>query len=199
MSYHPNFFESSGRKHVRQDCMGRLKSIQDHIEPGSLLDVGCSEGFYSFGLHKNCSRILSIDKEPQLIEIARTIQQDQNQGWNIDFRCMELDDVLSGIGHWDACLYLSVHHHIISQFGLDIAKDILRKLSEKCDTMFFDMGQKNEQNSEMHEWWQLLPENDDQEKWLAEHLGDNTIYSHAEIIGSSDIHKVKRLLWKLTK
>ncbi len=199
MSYHPNFFEKAGGSPVRKDCRKRLQIIQDHIKRGSLLDVGCSEGFYSFGLHKNCSRILAIDKEQQLIQIADTIKHDQDQCWHIHFQCMKLDDILVGCGYWNTCLYMSVHHHIIAQFGLDGAKGVLLKLSEKCDTMFFDMGQKNEQNCEMHEWWKLLPKNDDQKKWLAEYLSENTKYNRIEIIGSSRIHNVERILWKLTK
>ena len=198
MSYHPNFFESGG-KVVRHDCLGRLKTIQDNIEPGSLLDVGCSEGFYSFGLHETCGPILAIDKEQSLIDTANSIRQDQRQCCHIHFQCMELDEIFSGNGHWDTGLYLSVHHHIVAQFGLDAAKDVLRKLSEKCDTMFFDMGQKNEQNSEMHKWWKLLPENDDQGRWLSNYLGYNTTYTAAQIIGSSRIHNAERILWKLTR
>ncbi len=198
MSYHPNFFDAGGNG-VRQDCLGRLKTIQDHIEPGSLLDIGCSEGFYSFGLYETCGPILAIDKEQSLIDTANAIRQDQRQCWHIHFQRMELNEIFSGNGHWDTGLYLRVHHHIVAQFGLDAAKDVLRKLSEKCDTMFFDMGQKDEHDCQMHKWWKLLPTNENQVQWLAEYLGHNTVYSHVEIIGSSKIHKVARWLCKLTK
>lgn len=198
MSYHPNFFEAGGRV-VRQDCLGRLKTIQDNIEPGSLLDVGCSEGFYSFGLHETCGPILAIDKEQSLIDTANAIRQDQRQCWHIHFQRMELNEIFSGNGHWDTGLYLSVHHHIVAQFGLDAAKDVLRELSKKCDTMFFDMGQKNEYNCNMHKWWQSLPTNNNQDNWLFKYLRENTEYSKIEIIGSSEVHNIRRLLWKLTK
>lgn len=198
MSYHPNYFQQQDDI-VRSDCQQRLELIDKYIQNGNLLDIGCSEGFYSFGLCKKCSPILAIDKESHLIQICKNIQQDHNISSTIDFECLGLDDIMEEEDFWDSCLYLSVHHHIMEQFGSKIAKFMLRKLSEKCHTMFFDMGQKNEQNCTMHKWWQLLPSNIDQETWLREYLKTNTTYTDIQLIGSSSIHNVGRLLWKLTK
>lgn len=198
MSYHPNYFQQQGNI-VRSDCQQRLELIDEHVKNGSLLDVGCSEGFYSFGLCKKCSPILAIDKEPDLIQTCKNIQQDHSITSTIDFENIGLGDVLEEDDFWDSCLYLSVHHHIMEQFGCKTAKLMLKKLSKKCRTMFFDTGQKNEQNCAVHKWWQLLPSNTDQEAWLRKYLEVNTIYTDIQLIGSSSIHNVGRLLWKLTK
>ncbi len=202
MSYHPNYFQQGGA--VRDSCQQRLDLIKKHIQGGNLLDIGCSEGFYSFGLCERCSPILAIDKDPRLIQACEKIQQNNSIALTIDFECLALSDIL-GVSvfkecdFWDSCLYLSVHHHIVAQFGFKVAKMMLRNLSEKCHTMFFDMGQKNESNCEMHKWWQMLPTNENQSGWLLDYLTENTTYSKIEIIGFSSVHKSKRLLWKLTK
>ena len=195
MSYHPNYFRQDSA--VRHDCQQRLELIEKHICSGSLLDVGCSEGFYSFGLSDHCKPILAIDKEQQLIQACKTIKG--SRSIDIDFQCMGVNELLQSAGTWDGCLYMSVHHHIIAQMGMAVAGDILKTLSQRCDCMFFDMGQKNEQNCTMHKWWQLLPPNIDQETWLSDYLATNTTYTHRQLIGSSRIHSVRRLLWKLTR
>jgi hypothetical protein len=195
MSYHPNYFQQGGA--VRNGCQQRLELIKKHTQGGSLLDIGCSEGFYSFGLSDRCKPIMAIDKELLLVQACRKIKGSHDV--NIDFRHMNIDELLQLTETWNICLYMSVHHHIIAQCGMEVANDILRTLSQRCDCMFFDVGQKNEQNCTMHKWWQLLPPNTDQEAWLSEYLSDNTVYAHCQLIGSSRIHNVGRLLWKLTK
>lgn len=193
MSYHPNYFKQSGA--VRNNCQQRLDLIREHVQCGSLLDIGCSEGFYSFGLADRCKPILAIDKELPLVQACHKIKGSHDI--DIDFQCMGVDKLLQSTTTWDVGLYMSVHHHIIAQFGMETANKILQVLSRKCSYMFFDMGQKNEQNCEMHWWWKLLPPNTDQETWLREYLETNTIYTDIQLIGSSHIHNVRRLLWKL--
>ncbi len=195
MNYHPNYFQQGGA--VRNGCQQRLDIIRPYVQSGSLLDIGCSEGFYSFGLSDCCKPILAIDKEQSLVQVCKGIKKSHNV--DIDFQCMGVDELLQLAKVWDICLYMSVHHHIIAQFGMEVANDILRQLSQRCDCMFFDVGQKNEHNCTGHKWWQLLPSNTDQEAWLLEYLVANTVYAYFQLIGSSRIHNVGRLLWKLTK
>lgn len=195
MSYHPDYFQQKGA--VRHGCQQRLDLIRKHVRSGSLLDIGCSEGFYSFGMADRCKPIVAIDKEKPLIERCHQIKG--SRMLHIDFWHMGIDELLPSIKTWDVCLYMSVHHHIIAQFGMEAANKILLTLSIKCDCMFFDMGQKNEHNCMMHKWWQLLPSNTDQEAWLQQYLETNTIYTDIHAIGSSMVHNVGRLLWKLTK
>ena len=197
MNYHPNYFQQGGA--IRHDCQQRLELIKGHVQGGSLLDIGCSQGFYSFGLCQKCSPILAIDKESHSIKTCEKIRQNNSIASAIDFECLSLDDILEECDFWDSCLYLSVHHHIVAQFGFEAAKLMLKRLSEKCHNMFFDMGQKNEQNCAMHKWWKLLPTNTDQKTWLREYLETSTVYTDIKLIGSSHIHNVGRLLWKLTK
>lgn len=205
MRYHPNYYEQGGA--VRHGCQQRLDLIRKHVKSGSLLDIGCSEGFYSFGLADRCKPVLAIDKELPLIQECHRIRKSHNV--DVNFQHMWADDLLVSMEtlssidgypcEWDTCLYMSVHHHVVAQFGIERASEILCTLSQKCNCMFFDMGQKNEQNSTMHKWWRLLPPNVNQEQWLLEYLQENTVYTDIQLIGGSRIHNVERLLWKLTK
>lgn len=195
MSYHPNFFKPSKSK--RSSCFDRLDLIKGHISKGSLLDIGCSGGFYSFGLNGRCSPIVAFDYVEDLIKECLVIQKKYNTG--IDFRVASLTaDFVKDSGPWENVLYMSIHHHIITQFGFDKAAEMFSDLSKHCLRMFFDMGQKNE-NCREHKWWQLLPEIKDQEKWLVDYILSNTEFVDIDVIGSSSVHGVNRFFFKLEK
>ena len=66
--------------------------------------------------------------------------------------------------------------------------------------MFFDMGQKNEKGCEGYTWWQALPRLEDtQESWILDYLSDIKSFNHIRVIGSTPVHGVQRLLWKLER
>ncbi len=198
MAYHPNYFNETISH--RQDCRKRLDLLSTYVEEGStLLDLGCSGGYYSFGLSEKCSKILAIDSVKELIVECNNIKEANNIS-NVDF--IE-DDILRYLDfsqeRWDYVLYLSTHHHVIGINGIPKASKFLKSLSERCNTMFFDMGQKNEKCPQ-HYWWKALPTlNVTQDTWLEQYLSENTVYNNREIIGTSPIHGVTRSLWKLDK
>ncbi len=196
MSYHPNYFKSDKISN-RKDCSKRLKKIRERVTYGSLVDIGCSGGFYSFGLQNVCDSILAFDIVSELIESCKKIQQEHRT--SIDFRVGDVDNMLEIIEEnapWENILYMSIHHHIVRQFGFEKATEILTRLSKSCFKMFFDMGQKNEGCKE-HEWWRILPDADNQVQWLTDYLISNTIFSAATVIGSSPVHGKKRYLFEL--
>lgn len=195
IDYHPNFFDLSESK--RKDCFDRLNLIKKYINKGSLLDIGCSGGFYSFGLHSVCKPIMAFDNVKPLIDGCLKIQKEYNT--TINFRVGTLiDTFIKDNAPWDNILYMSVHHHIISQVGFDQATKIFSDLSKYCSKLFFDMGQKNEK-CKQHEWWRCLPNTNDQKEWLTNYILDNTDFSNVSIIGSSKIHGIDRLFFKLEK
>ncbi len=195
-TYHPDYYAKTETGH-RQDCHARLRLLKQHIKGGWLLDLGCSEGFYSFGFAKICDYIVAIEQADEEY-ISAGLSQDE-YGTRISFSQRSILDSFDIIepDRWDAILYMSVHHHIIEQVGLEKAKDFLLRLSRNGKQMFFDMGQKNE-NCPQHEWHRLLPDTDDSEQWTYDYLKKNTVYDKIEKIGSSPIHGIQRALWKLT-
>lgn len=198
-TYHPDYASGEDNGH-RQDCHARLRLLKKHIKGGSLLDLGCSEGFYSFGLWDICGRakvmfpITAIEKNSGLYE--QCLKSQEKHKTDIRFFNEDILDTFLARG-WDNSLYMSVHHHIIEQVGYDSAEDFLFELSHNSKQMFFDMGQKNE-NCPQHSWHRLLPNTDDSEQWTYDYLKKNTVYDNIEKIGSSPIHGIQRALWKLT-
>lgn len=197
-TYHPDYYAKTETGH-RQDCHARLKLLKKYIKGGSLLDLGCSEGFYSFGLADICAPVVAVEKDGKLF--CGCLKSQEKHKTDITFLN---DDILTDCSRWeydedewDNILYMSVHHHLVEQGGFRRTGTLLSNLSVMSKQMFFDVGQKNE-NCPQHEWHRLLPDTDDSEQWTHDYLKKNTVYDKIEKIGSSPIHGIQRALWKLT-
>lgn len=193
--YHSNFF-TGGTSH-RSDLEDRLKLIKSNLDKtDTLLDVGTSGGYFSFGLHDTFKKIVAIDSVPDLIERCKKTQEHHKTF--IQFHTMDLKCILDTKETFDCILYMSVHHHIIEQYGHNEAEELFRELSSRAPLMFFDTGQKNENCNT--KWWRMLPEvKSSQEEHLRNYIQRATCYDQIECIGSSRIHNIDRLLWKLSR
>jgi len=158
----------------------------------SCLDVGCSGGYYSFFMRElQKGHVLGIDTEQELIDKCKEIAEENNV-LNVDFMKTELSDFLiHSKQRYNVILYMSVHHHVIARHGIEMASYLLKCLSNRCQVLYFDMGQKDE-NCSQHKWWNKLPPCQDQKKWLVDYLFDNTLFKKIEIIGSTPIHDTQR-------
>jgi len=193
-NYHGDYF-NQGDTH-RPDLTHRLDLIKknwgDSI--GNVLDAGCSGGFYSFGLCDMVDHIDAVDREQGLIEQCTNIKE-REKITNIHFVCNDLAEFLLWDKTYSGCLYMSTHHHVIQAYGWEKADYVLRLLSARCSTMFFDMGQKDE-NASHCKWWSILPPTPDSEHWVREYLKRVTLYDDIKCIGSSSIHDVNRYLFR---
>ena len=194
MKYHNNFFIKNNSK--RKNLYERLDKIKNSISAkNSLLDIGCSGGFNSFGLCDYVSNIDAFDFEQPLINECLDIQKKYKT--NINFTKDNIVNFLdTNDNKYDTILYLSIHHHIIKQYGMAKAKKILKRILQITDVMFFDMGQKDE-NCPQHNWWKLLPPTKDIKGWMKNYIIECTGASHIELVGHTNIHNTKRLLWEI--
>lgn len=191
MSYQPDFFDPR-TKGLRAGCVERLVAIRPHVN-GDVLDVGCSEGFFSFGVFDLAKSVLGVDPRRDLIDICRASKQIPN----VDFRCTALAELLrDDNSSWDTVLYLSVHHHLIKQCGMAEADRQLCVLLSRARCTLFDMGQKNEKGCRRYGWWSCLPAVPNPDEWIRNKLRSLS-GRRVKKIGSSPIHGVKRGLWKI--
>lgn len=191
VSYQPDFFDQSSEGR-RAGCMARLAAIRPYIS-GNVLDVGCSEGFFSFGISDLAESVLAIDHKPGLIEGCCA----QRRIPTVSFRCATLGELLETTKlTWDTVLYLSVHHHVIRQREMREATRQLGALLDRAKRVLFDMGQKNEMGCRKDGWWGCLPATGDPEGWTRDYLCSVRDRS-VEKIGKSPIHGIQRALWKI--
>lgn len=199
MRYQPDFFKET--EHHRKGCDVRLATLVEHFDGGSVLDVGCSEGYNAFGVSLYATHVTAIDNKKENIAVCQQTAIEHNVR-NVTFLNNDIEGFLRDNRHtqWDCILCLSVIHQIAGSVGLERASAILKRLSCSGSTMFFDMGQKNEKRCEKHQWWKELPTTaGEQEKWLRHYLAENTDFDVINVIGSSPVHGVHRLLWKLER
>ncbi len=78
------------------------------IKPGKALDIGCGEGFYSIYLAKKGFEVTGIDISPKAIEQAKA--NAEKHGVKIDFRVMDLRDLLSLEKRFDFVLEWAILH-----------------------------------------------------------------------------------------
>ena len=200
-TYHPNYFNQDESTAIRKDCQKRLDIIKQYVVQNStLLDVGCSGGYYSFGLADVCSNIVAIDNDKRLVELCNKLKA-ENKIKNIQFNSK---DIILGICcDYDMTLYMSVHHHVIRRVGMERANNVLMEMSRNTNKMIFDMGQKDEVLSKelmsRDVWWNDLPVTDNPAKWTKDYLLANTVFTRASEIGKTKIHKTERVLWLLEK
>ena len=215
-TYHPNFFNQDESTAIRKDCQKRLDIIRKYVKKGSILfDIGCSGGFYSFGLSDICWAISAIDNDKRLIDYCNKIKEEHKIN-NVLFCGEDINNMDRDVGvvdinpdgdwyikNFDMTLYMSVHHHVIRHRGMIVANMILLNLSNHTDKMIFDMGQKDEELSRelmsRDVWWNYLPETDNPAEWTKQYLLKNTSFTKATEIGKTKIHKTERVLWLLEK
>lgn len=175
----------------RKHCPARLEMLRPFVS-GRVLDVGCSEGFFSFGLAGEADYVLAIDTDPALIALCR--QQPQ-----IDHVKFRHEDVWE-LSHrrafqFDTTLYMSVHHHLIAARGINEADEVLRGLLAMTrGNLIFDMGQKDEKRCGSYAWWKALPD-EHPRIWVPKKL-QSAGAQEVECIGSTVVHDVPRWLWR---
>lgn len=194
MRYQPDCFDSTVGGH-RKGCRHRLEMIRPHVE-GRVLDVGCAEGYFSFGVADLATEVLGIDRNLKLVRICE--QSLAMAPPHVSFLHMHLAEFLDlNDTSWDTVLYLSTHHHLMKQYEERSAGDrILARLFERAGCMLFEMGQKNERKCNGYSWWKNLPKMDDPDAWIQEKL-ERLSQRSAERIGSTLVHGIQRGLWKV--
>lgn len=187
--YHPNFFAPSGRVQ-RHHCEQRLAKILPFVS-GSVLDIGCSEGYFSFGVAGQADYVQGIDHHQRNIDTCRRYQE--KRASNVIFERADLERYIQSSRAWDTTLYLSVHHHVRGCNGVDKAAEILaRILSITRGNLLFDIGQKNEVHT-TNNWWKGLPDGDPDEwvRGLLEDAGAKVI----DKLGAFEFAGAMRGLW----
>lgn len=164
--YHPDPNEllagKSGKSSLRR-VEARKKAIQSlvDLENKSLLDLGCSGGYFGFSLAESISNYFGLDGDQELIVRNEAIAR--RAGLNhIHFEYGQITPKrIQKLPHFDVALFLSVFHHIITASeAYDWNKqnswrpiEILAAIAEKVDVIIFETGYPDEG----HEWCERLP------------------------------------------
>jgi SAM-dependent methyltransferase len=121
----------------RQDSPTRLEYILSNLVGSTVLDIGCSEGYFSRELAKRGYKVTAIDTNRDMAAVTRYLSIINN----VDVECHtgEGEEFLKRSNGFDNVLYLSVFHNNITNLGLAKAIMLLRKLRCKAKRLFFEV------------------------------------------------------------
>jgi len=154
---------------------GRLSVIEQSVYKDSIVvDLGCGEGNFVAGLAPKCKQVFAVDFDEKEIQKAH---DKCKQFSNVTLIHSNLETSIDHLPHANMTLCLSVLHHLLvkeSYYNYSYMLGargylptlfLLRKIREKTDVLFLEMGMKFEPRV----WAQYLP-NSYNADWIAEKL-----------------------------
>lgn len=161
IQYHPDPRDLST---ADRNVLSRLKLILERVDfkGRTVLDLGCSGGFFSFALAESARKVIAVDGDAAIIERNRKLQSELGAR-NIEFLHANITkEILDHIGPVDITLLMSVYHHMLTisdaydwNQGIDKKKTdgMIDKLNQQTNTLVFEIGYPNEG----YEWCARLP------------------------------------------
>jgi tRNA (mo5U34)-methyltransferase len=164
----------------------------DDLSGKSLLDIGCSEGFYSYEFEsRGATKILAIDKHPDACRKFRLIQELRSS--KIEFLESDFYDLdRAVIGRHDYVLFLAVFHHVRHPLlAIDRLYDLTREITfieyvEALPESGEDLSLLLRRKSKKPGLYQMLPTR----SYMTEML-DRAGYSRVEVLGTHRQQKLK--------
>jgi len=120
----------------RSDSKARLDYILKHLKGDTVLDIGCSEGYFSHELAKRGYTVTGVDTNNDLVSIARYLAT--IQGIKVDFKTADWRDILRN-NTFDNILYFSVLHNTINAAGEKAAFDDLELFRSRVGQLFVEI------------------------------------------------------------
>lgn len=130
----------------RPDSQSRLDYLLTQMVGNTVLDIGCSEGFFARELAKRGYRVTAIDSSPGMIASARYLSIVNNL--SINYHVGDWYDISQELGDFDNILMLSVVHNDMKIHGVGRGVQRLWALNKKAKRLFLE-----------------VPNNDNERQW----------------------------------
>lgn len=128
----------------RDSTFERLDLIREHIdfEGLRLLDLGCANGFFLQALADKIQFGLGVDRYHGNVSTAKVIADTFGIN-NIQFEKAEItlaliEELIDQ--EFDVCLFLSVHHHLLRDLGIEQTKKIVETLCTNIPVVVIEQG-----------------------------------------------------------
>lgn len=135
------FGEHKSHRRNTQMRVDLMKTVYD-FKGKKGIDFGCNVGGFCFRLKNEGADVKGIDYDEQSIRFARRCNVEY--GYNIQFIDRKITrDFVENLALHDFCIFLDCWMWIEKSEGYENAKYILKKISEKCEVMFFSTSQND--------------------------------------------------------
>lgn len=135
----------------RPDSAQRLEHLLSQMSGKTVLDIGCSEGYFSRELTKRGYKVTAIDWSNGLISSARYLSTINNL--DIKYYTGEWYDIVQALPCFDNILMLSVIHNDAKRIGIGRALQKLWALNGKCQRLFLEVPNNDNERQWNKEGW----------------------------------------------
>jgi len=171
-----------------------LRGIEP-VKGKKILDIGCNRGFFTEKLVQKEAKVIAIDSD----SIARTmIKHIESDSQNPRFMRVRIEDYDFSGKKFDIILYLSVHHHLINDIGIERANDVLKKIANSAKVLIFETGNRKEQGVHLI-WRNKLPPSFNSDEGIILYVMGLGKFKKASILGSLPIHNYRRSIFLFEK
>lgn len=119
----------------RTDCALRLDYILEHLAGNSVLDIGCSEGYFSYKIASKGYTVTAIDRNGTMLRMTESLVT--VNALEVTCHVCNWEDLFQDSVYYDNVLMLSVFHHTIEEHG-DKAFALLARLKGKVGRVFLE-------------------------------------------------------------
>ena len=197
LQYHElpfEFKQNTDRKFLKER-IEMFTSVYDFKHKEGI-DLGCNIGGITFSLATKGAKVLGIDNGVHFLNVANACERHYNLG--AEFIEADITDYcLNNKKHYDFCVFVATWHWVLVKDGLKKATEVLKKISEDCDVMFFETNFGHEIGLTGSENAMSDVGLDSPEK-LVEFIKKNTEYTKVENIGKC-IGWGRRISWLCSK
>jgi hypothetical protein len=189
--------EIGGRRFANvRDTDERWQAVADVLRDygvRNLLDIGCAEGWFVRRAAADLN-IFAIGIEATDVGIVGELARLHDRVPRAAVaRAFVTPEVIRDLPQFDAVLCLSMLHHVIRGFGLDVAERFLQVLATRAGKVFvFEIGTADESS-----WTEFLPEQNQGQEAFVRELLKRSGFHEIRVIGESAAfnREVQRLLF----
>lgn len=195
--YQPVYgYSNDKNEKLTRECSDRWDIFSKHMpkEKGSVLDIGCNIGFFSFSSAALGHFATGIESDHFNITSCNAIKS-ATESKNCFFSKHLIDpDFVKTMPAYDTVINLSVFHHWVKAYGAEAAQNMMRDLSKKCSCLIFETGQPDEKGTKWADKMGFMGDNP--KDWIETFLKDIGFKS-VEMVGtfSTGLTQTQRYLF----